>query len=113
MLARADAQIERVVEATAILSEDLQLRSLNFCSELLNEKDAKGLQMASGAARNFVQISRLCRRLDTQPGGNFQNGSGPQTTLVFVGDMPRAARAEPKPVTEVSAQVVPDSPTLT
>ena len=63
---REQADVARVVEATALLSEDLSLRSLNYCSELLDAKDPKGLQMASGAARNFVQIARMSRGLDSK-----------------------------------------------
>ena len=64
--ARASEDVARVVETTAVLSEELGIRSLNFSSELLDAKDPKGLQMASGAALNFVKIARLSRRLDTR-----------------------------------------------
>jgi hypothetical protein len=67
---RADHDVARVVETTAVLSEELGIRSLNFSSELLDAKDPKGLQMASGAALNFVKIARMSRGLDARAGGN-------------------------------------------
>jgi hypothetical protein len=66
--ARSNDDIARVVETTAVLSEELSIRSLNLSSELLDAKDPKGLQMASGAALNFVKIARLSRRLDGNQG---------------------------------------------
>ena len=64
--ARANDDIQRVVEATATLSEELSIGSLMFSRELLGSKDAKGLQMASGAAANFVKIARMSRGLDAK-----------------------------------------------
>jgi len=96
-LARADVDCKRVVEATAILSEDLSLRSLNLCSEYLDTKDAKSLQMASGAARNFVQIARMSRGLDRPAAGSGSQPAGSTTNLIFVGTLERSApKAEPK-----------------
>ena len=80
--ARASEDVARIVEAVAIRSEELSVRSLDFCGELLDAKDAKGLQMASGAARNFVQISRLSRGLDR---GDASGGAGGKPSVsVFV-----------------------------
>lgn len=104
--ARADVDVQRVVDATAMLSEDLSLRSLNLCSELVDKKDAKGLQMASGAARNFVQIARMSRGLDARTNGNGGGGVNQLNVNLFVvqGETPESmARAaaipcEAKPV---------------
>ncbi len=110
LLARADADMERVVEATAILSEDLQLRSLNLCGEYLDAKDAKSLQMASGAARNFVQIARMSRGLDSRGPANAAQPQGAGATLIFVGALERTTpKAEPKQVTEIIATAIPDA----
>ncbi len=111
LLARAESDVQRVVEATAILSEDLSLRSLNYCSELLDSKDAKSLQMASGAARNFVQIARMSRGLDSRgPQNSPGNGAQAGATLIFVGALERTTpKAEPKQVTEIIATAIPDA----
>ncbi len=107
LLARAQDDINRVVEATAILSEDLSLRSLNLCGEYLDAKDAKSLQMASGAARNLVQIARMSRGMDQRNGPQNSSGDAVPQTLIFVGALERAVKPEPRQVTEVSAVPVP------
>ena len=111
LLARADADVQRVVEATAILSEDLSLRSLNLSSEFLDAKDAKSLQMASGAAMNFVKIARMSRGLDSR-GGNTPNGVVDSPTLnLFVvrGETLERAVKQADAVIEVSAKTLPAS----
>ncbi len=112
LLARAQNDMERVVEATAILSEDLQLRSLNLCGEYLDAKDAKSLQMASGAARNFVQISTMLRNPAQR--GAIAAQSGPGTTLIFVGALERTTPKELKPAEPAQAAIeVSSSPVNT
>lgn len=118
-LARADDDVKRTVEAVAILSEDLTLRSLNLCSEQLDAKDAKGLQMASGAARNFVQIARMSRGLDSRAQNSPGNGANAgSATVIFVGELPRAekriekqAEAVEVSATQLPAPSLPVSPT--
>lgn len=108
LLARAQDDQNRVVEATAILSEDLQLRSLNLCGEYLDAKDAKSLQMASGAARNFVQISTMLRNPAQRGAIAAQGGNG--TTLIFVGALERTTPKEVKPADAVEVSATPALP---
>lgn len=111
VLAHAQADQNRVVEASAILAEDLQLSSLNLCAEYVSAKDPKSLQMASGAARNFVQISTMLRN-PVKAGAAIAQGGGSTTNLIFVGTLERAQpKAEPKQAdaVNVEAKQIPDS----
>ena len=93
---RAHADIAAVVEAVAIRGEELSVRTLEHCSAVLSRKtesgapaiDSKELQMASGAALNFVKIARMSRGLDargTNANGSVgQGGSNPFGLAVFV-----------------------------
>jgi predicted nucleic acid-binding protein len=101
--ARANDDVQRVVEAVAVRSEELSVRSLDFCSELLDDKDAKGLQMASGAAANFVKISRMSRGLDVRGAPGDSNGS----VNVFLVAGERVQRSETRAEVNVTASVVP------
>lgn len=111
VLARAQEDQNRVVEASAILAEDLQLSSLNLCAEYVSAKDPKSLQMASGAARNFVQISTMLRNPAQRGAIAGQPGGGASVNLIFVGALERAQPKELKqaePV-NVSATQIPDA----
>ena len=106
---RAKADVERVVEAVAVRSEELSIRSLDLSSEFLDAKDAKSLQMASGAAMNFVKIARMSRGLDQRQGE--RNGSGDQLNVsVFLvrGETVESAVKRAEPV-EVVATALPTS----
>ncbi len=114
LLARAQDDQNRVVEATAILSEDLQLRSLNLCGEYLDAKDAKSLQMASGAARNFVQISTMLRNPAQRGAIPGQSGGNGGATLIFVGALERTTPKELKAAELVQPAIeIPSSPVNT
>lgn len=95
--ARANEDIQRVVEATATLSEELSVGSLILSRELLEAKDAKGLQMASGAAANFVKIARMSRGLD-----NRQQDQG-SSLNVFICRGEVVTKSEPRNVTPVAS----------
>src|SRR4029079_15843931 len=80
--------------------------------------DAKNLQMASGAAKNFVQIARMSRGMDQRTNGQGNSGSGdaPQT-LLFVGmlqEAPKKSERQAEAVnvsaTEIPANAAPESP---
>ncbi len=113
LLARAQDDQNRVVEASAILAEDLQLSSLNLCAEYVSAKDPKSLQMASGAARNFVQISTMLRN-PVKAGAAIAQSGGSTTNLIFVGTLERAQpKAEPKQAEAVNVeakQIPPGNP---
>ncbi len=111
LLARAQEDQNRVVEASAILAEDLQLSSLNLCAEYVTAKDPKSLQMASGAARNFVQISTMLRNPAQR--GAIPGPSGNGTTLIFVGALERAQPKELKQVEPAAIEVSAKTPELT
>lgn len=75
---RAQDDVARIVEAVAIRGEELSVQTLDHCSRILNRKtedgnpaiDSKELQMASGAAVNFVKIARMSRGLDARGAGD-------------------------------------------
>lgn len=107
--ARASEDVARVVEAVAIRSEELSVRTLDRCSEILKsggEDSDKKLQMASGAARNFVQIARMSRGLDARTNPNGNGGFNQLNVNLFVvqGETPEsmakaaAIPCEAKPV---------------
>lgn len=100
--ARADADISRVVETTAVLSEELSIRTLNLSSELLDAKDPKGLQMASGAALNFTKIARMSRGLDTRQAQD-ERGSVNVNLYVVRGETVQRSEKRVETAIEISA----------
>ena len=72
-------QAEHVNEVVAVRSEELTVRSLDLCSEALDAKDARALQLASSSARNLDQIRRAARNLDRSD----QAKSGPTLNLAM------------------------------
>lgn len=88
--AKAQASMNEIVEAVAQKTEELSVRSLNLCDELLTAKDPKGLQLASAAAFNFVKMTRLCRRMDQSA---LEAGASPSVILLRC-DVAMPAKAE-------------------
>jgi hypothetical protein len=116
--ARAGEEIERIHQAIAIRGEELSVKTLDHCADLLSESviDAKNLQMASGAARNFVQIARMSRGLDRTASGSQSQPQGNSVNLIFVGALERATPKELKQAdavnvsaTAIPAAQIPDS----
>jgi len=88
--ARAARNVDAIVEHVAKKTEELSVRTLDFCEEALTARDAKTLQAASNAARNFVTLFRQARELD-RPG---LPGEGTVPLNVFV---LRADSLKPEP----------------
>ncbi len=114
-VARTQAAVNEVVEAVAQRTEELSVRTLDLCDEVLTKKDAKSLQMASGAAMNFVKMARLCRELDKPA---EQSGSDRHVNIfVMRCDSPVTSERNVSEVTtqlpDSDCQIVPisDSPT--
>ncbi len=120
-LARIKEQVDEVVSAVALQTEELSLGTLAKARVTLDREDvnaARDLQAYSQAAKNFVGIARQARGLDSELRTD-RNGQ----TLVFVklervGDASTPKRL-PEPATEVNVTPVietknaPDSPKLT
>lgn len=109
--ARADAEVEQIHRAIATRTEELSVKTLDHCADILKSPagSEKELQMASGAAMNFVKIARMSRGLDQRQGE--RNGSGDQLNVnVFVvkGETVESAIKRVEPV-EVVATALPTS----
>jgi hypothetical protein len=112
-IAKADRQIEadqanevdtqRIQDATAILAEDLTIRTLETCSERLDEKNDKGVSMLSTAARNFHEITRKARNLDRRE----STETGGMTLNLFVARSNQRAERNVTPDTRVAADPIP------
>jgi DNA-binding CsgD family transcriptional regulator len=96
---KAEADVSAIVEndvaqvsqQIAVESEELTLGSLNILRRSIAEGNAKDMQMASGAARNLVDIFRKCRGMDnkaTEPTGSSTNVN------MFVFATPAVAKTE-------------------
>lgn len=82
--ARSAAEVEGIVEAVAIKSEEMGLRSLDEAGDILDAKVrsdfwAKDLQSVSQAAKNFIGLARQARGLDTS-----ENQAGNTQSILFV-----------------------------
>ena len=76
ILAIVDKDVADVSQRLAIESEELTFGSLRVLRNSIATGNAKDMQMASGAARNLVDIARKCRNLDNkldQPTGSSTN----------------------------------------
>ncbi len=99
-LARTQANIEEVVEAVAIDTEELALGTLGAAKDVLRDKSgdfwAKDLQSLSQAAKNFVGLARQARGLAND--ADTSNGKA-NTSVIFV-SLERVTKSEPKRVVE-------------
>ena len=105
----ASEQNQRIHEAIAIRTEELSVKTLDHCAEILKAPSGseKELQMASGAAMNFVKIARMSRGLDQRQ--SERNGAGDQLSVnLFVvrGETVESAVKRVEPV-EVVATALP------
>lgn len=91
--ARAADEIAFTHKAIAIRSEELSVKSLDHCAEILGRTmedgitpaiDSKSLQMATGAARNLVQIARMSRGLDARRSESAGNDGAPSVNVFLV-----------------------------
>jgi len=90
--ARAARNVNAIIEHVARKTEELSVRTLDFCDDALVARDAKTLQAASNAARNFVTLFRQARELD-RPG---LPGEGIVPLNVFVLRADSLRKPEPK-----------------
>lgn len=107
--AKADAQItadlEQVSHAIATESEELTFGTLQMLRESIDQRDAKSAQMASGAARNLVDIARRSRGQDQQIQGGSTGGNMNFFVLQGVPQADKPAR-DPVNVTPATAEPV-------
>jgi len=99
--ARAEAEIDQIQRAIATRTEELSVKTLDHCAEILKSPagSEKELQMASGAAMNFVKIARMSRGLDQRQ--SERNGAGDQLSVnLFVvrGEPVESAAKKVEPV---------------
>ena len=106
---KAEAEVTSIVEKDiaevsqriAVESEELTVGSLRVLRESIAKGCAKDMQMASGAARNLVDIFRKCRGMDLKQ----DNNQGTSTNVnMFVFATPAAPKAE-KNVTPAAVQI--------
>jgi len=98
---RAKAEVSQIHEAIAMRTEELAVKTADRCADILGNVagiDDKALQMSSGALRNFVQVARMSRGMDSRGPQNSPGGNGAQAgaTLIFVGALERASKPEAK-----------------
>ncbi len=113
----ANFEAEAIQKAIAIRTEELAVKTADRCADILGNADGiddKALQMSSGALRNFVQVARMSRGMDSR-GPQNAPGNGPQSgaTLIFVGALERATPKELKPAELPAIEVSAKSPELT
>ncbi len=105
--AHAEEQISQIHEAIAIRTEELAVKTADRCADILSRTmedgvtpaiDDKALQMSSGALRNFVQVARMSRGMDSRGPANAAQPQGGGATLIFVGALERTTPKELKPV---------------
>lgn len=112
-LAHAQAEVKRIHESIAIRTEELSVRTLDHCSEILDKRPAdmdKALQMASGAARNFVQIARMSRGLDARRSESAGNDGAPSVNVFLVrGETLERPMVRAEVVTEVEVKTIPNA----
>ncbi len=110
--ARAGEEISRIHEAAAIRGEECMVKTLDHCANLVSAEaiDEKALQMASGAARNFVQVARMLRGMDSRGPANAAQPQGAGATLIFVGALERTTPKELKQADAVEVSATPALP---
>jgi len=104
--AKVEADIAQVSQRIAVESEELTIGSLQVLRNSIATGNAKDMQMASGAARNLVDIFRKCRGMDNK----VETNQGSSTNVnMFVFATPAAAKTErnvtPNPVQIASSSV--------
>lgn len=106
VVAKVEDDIAQVTQRIAVESEELTLGSLKVLRDSVARGCAKDMQMASGAARNLVDIFRKCRGMDNK----VETNQGSSTNVnMFVFATPAAAKTErnvtPNPVQIASSSV--------
>lgn len=101
-VARTKAEVESVVESTAMLAEEGSVRGIQRALDCVKSKSmtaAKDFASWAAGSRQLVAIARQARGLDDSVKGE----GGNTTNLIFVGQLSKPASAEGKPCIDVSA----------
>lgn len=116
--ARTKAEVDEVIEAVAVQTEDLSLRVLDKASRAMDREDkeaCRDLQALSQTAKNFVGMARQARGLDAEIKAE-RDGRG--NVILFAASferieaapMKRAEKtADAQPALEASVKAIPDS----
>jgi hypothetical protein len=84
IVAKVEADVAEVTQRIAVESEELTVGSLRVLRASIDAGNAKDMQMASGAARNLVDIARKCRGLDNNRLDQAAGNGSANVNLFFI-----------------------------